>query len=514
MTIKRALISVSDKTGLADLIKGLHLQGVQLISTGGTAKYIREKGFAVQEVSSVTGFPEILNGRVKTLHPKIHGGILAQRNPEHLQQLEELDIQTIDLVVVNLYPFRETVAETGIKLEKAIEQIDIGGPAMLRAAAKNFQDVLVVVNPDRYKEVLQAVSVGKAAKQWRLELAQEAFAHTAFYDAVIAQYLAQRIPESRNSFPATMALPYERQQQLRYGENPHQQAAFYRKPLLSGFSLVAAEQLHGKALSYNNILDLDAAVGAVREFQGPAAVIIKHNNPCGVACAPVLAEAYKRAYHSDELSAFGGIVALNHPVDKQTAHEMSQIFLEAVIAPDYSPEALLILQQKASIRLLKANNILEEEQNTMEVRSVVGGLLSQEEDRLSVSSKQLKVVTKRQPSPEEQAELLFAFKVAKHVKSNAIVLSKNFATVGIGAGQMNRVGAARIALQQAADKSSGAVLASDAFFPFSDTVEIAAQQRVQAIIQPGGSVRDKDSIAAADQHGIAMVFTGHRHFRH
>ena len=510
--VKRALISVSDKTGIVEFAGGLCDLGVQIISTGGTAKVLREAGLPVTYISEVTGFPEVLDGRVKTLHPAVHGGILARRTGEHLSQLAELGIGTIDLVAVNLYPFRETVARPGVTLDEAVENIDIGGPAMVRSAAKNFESVVVVVNPARYGEVLNALRGGGLSFDMRLMLAKEAFAHTASYDAAISAYLEGL--EGEAVFPPVLNLCFERALVLRYGENPHQRAAFYVQPGVVGACAGRAEQLSGKELSYNNILDINAAFELVREFSEPAAAIVKHNNPCGCAVAPTLAQAYKKAYEGDPVSAFGGIVALNRPVDAETAREMQKIFLEAVIAPDYDGEALAVLSAKTSLRLLKTGEIAGQTNDRLDMRKVNGGLLVQEADREVLRREDLKVVTRRRPTPQEMEELIFAMTVVKHVKSNAIVVSKNCQLLGVGAGQMNRVGAARIALKQAGEKARGAVMGSDAFFPFGDTVEEAARAGISAIIQPGGSVRDEESIKVADEYGIAMVFTGVRHFKH
>ncbi len=513
MRIKRALLSVSEKFGLESFARGLHEAGVELVSTGGTAKVMEMAGIPVTKVSDVTGFPEILDGRVKTLHPMIHGGILAMRTEDHLRQLDEHGIVPIDLVVVNLYPFKQTICKEGVCLEDAIENIDIGGPALIRAAAKNFKYVLVVTNPARYNEVLEAVRSGEISEELRASLAREAFAHTAHYDAVIAGYLGHSDPKGK-LFPVEISLPFEQVQTLRYGENPHQRAAFYRDPRRFGASLASARQLHGKELSYNNILDLNAALGLVREFEEPTVAIIKHNNPCGLASRGELAEAYRKAYEADTVSAFGGIVAVNREVDAATAEEMSKIFLEAVIAPGFSEEALAILTRKAGIRLLETGPLELIEDDWYDIRKVNGGLLMQEADRKVFDRENLKVVTKRQPTEAELAELEFAFKIVKHVKSNAIVVTADRALLGVGAGQMNRVGSARIAYEQAGERVKGAVMASDAFFPFKDTVLQAAEAGIKAIIQPGGSIRDQESIDAADEHGIAMVFTGMRHFRH
>lgn len=511
--MRRALISVSDKTGVVEFARGLAALGWEIVSTGGTARFLSEAGVPVIYVTEVTGFPEILGGRVKTLHPHIHAGILALRTPEHLNQLRELAITPIDLVAVNLYPFKQTVAREGVTPEEAIENIDIGGPAMIRAAAKNHRHVVVVVNPARYGEVLDGLRrTGDVPQELRLALAREAFAHTAHYDAVIAGYLNGLLP-APELFPEEAAFAYELAGVLRYGENPHQRAAFYRDVRVRGACVGNAVQLHGKELSYNNILDLNAALELVREFAEPAAVLIKHTNPCGAATATTLADAYRRAFEGDPVSAFGGIVALNREVDEATAAAMADVFLEAVIAPGFSPEALEVLKQKKNLRLL-ATGPLDAAPAGLQMRAVGGGLLVQEADRTVLGAEGLRVVTKREPTPEELEELLFAFKVVKHVKSNAIVVSKGRQVLGVGAGQMNRVGAASIALAHAGERARGAVLASDAFFPFADTVEEAARAGIAAIIQPGGSVRDEESIRAADAHNMAMVFTGIRHFRH
>ncbi|MGO0123324.1 bifunctional phosphoribosylaminoimidazolecarboxamide formyltransferase/IMP cyclohydrolase [Desulfothermobacter acidiphilus] len=509
---KRAIISVSDKTGVVEFARGLVELGWEIVSTGGTYKTLREAGVPSLYVEEVTGFPQILEGRVKTLHPKIHGGILARRTPEHLGELEAHGIVPIDLVAVNLYPFRATIKRPGVTLEEAVEQIDIGGPTMIRAAAKNHASVLVVVNPSRYDEVLQRLRAGQVTEAFRLQLAREAFAHTAFYDATIATYMETLAPGEK--FPPELVLAFERIQLLRYGENPHQQAAFYRDLLEGGVAVANAEQLQGKELSYNNILDLNSALELVREFAEPTVVIVKHNNPCGVAQDRTVAGAYRRAYEADPVSAFGGIVAVNRVVDEEAARAMLEIFLEAIIAPDFTQGALELLRGKTNLRLLRTGGLEQASGDWRDLRKVSGGLLFQEADRTVFDPANLKVVTRRKPTPEEMEELLFAFKVVKHVKSNAIVVSKNRQVLGVGAGQMNRVGSARISLEQAGEKARGAVLASDAFFPFADTVELAARAGITAIIQPGGSIRDQDSINLADEHNLAMVFTGMRHFRH
>jgi len=513
MTVKRALISVSDKSGLEEFARGLVQAGVEIVSTGGTAQALRGAGIPVTYISDVTGFPEILDGRVKTLHPYVHGGILAMRTPEHLKQLQEHKITPIDLVVVNLYPFRETVAKPGVTLEEAIENIDIGGPTMVRSAAKNYRYVLVVVSPQRYADVLEAVQKGKIDKQFRLDLAREAFAHTASYDKAITAYLSG-LNRPSSEFPTVWDKKYELVQTLRYGENPHQQAAFYRDPSVAGACIANAVQLHGKELSYNNILDINAAFELVKEFNDIAVVVVKHNNPCGVASAAKLVDAYTKAYEGDPVSAYGGIVAFNAAVDADTAREMKPIFYEAVIAPDYTDEALAILQQKANLRILKTGSLTGPTGDRFDVRKVNGGLLVQDFDRGVLVPEEIKVVTRRAPSQAEMDDLIFAMTVVKYVKSNAIAVVKDKKLLGAGAGQMNRVTSTRLALEQAGNAARGAVLASDAFFPFSDSLEESAKAGISAVIQPGGSIRDEESITVADEHDVAMIFTGMRHFRH
>ena len=513
MRVKRALISVSDKTGLIDFARQLHSMGVEIVSTGGTMKTLRESGIPVIYVSDVTGFPEIMDGRVKTLNPHVHGGILAIRdNPEHVHAMQQHGIIGIDLVVVNLYPFRQTIAKVDVTLEEAVENIDIGGPAMIRAAAKNFRYVTVVVNPSRYGQILsELVENGGTSEVTRMSLAKEAYDHTSSYDAAITNYLSRQLGEEQ--FPSTLHLIYEKNQNLRYGENPHQQAAFYRECSEEAVGIANARQLHGKELSFNNIVDLEAAYALAAEFEDPAAFIIKHTNPCGSAQGASLYEAFDKAYQADPISAFGGIVGVNRPLDQATAEKISTIFIEAVIAPAYSEEALTILTQKKNIRLIEAE-LPQASRKAYDLKRISGGLLVQDADVFDTERQEMKVVTKRQPDDSEWREMLFAWKVVKHVKSNAIVISRNGQSLGVGAGQMNRVGSAAIALEQAGPKAIGAVMASDAFFPFGDTVEAAAKAGIRAIIQPGGSVRDGESIQMADQYGIAMVFTGTRHFKH
>ncbi|GCD84310.1 bifunctional purine biosynthesis protein PurH [Parageobacillus thermoglucosidasius] len=512
MTVKRALLSVSNKEGIVSLAKQLVELGVEIISTGGTKRTLEEAGVPVIGISDVTGFPEILDGRVKTLHPIIHGGLLAIRdNERHQNELREHHITPIDLVVVNLYPFQQTIAKSDVTFAEAIENIDIGGPTMLRAAAKNHQYVTVVVDPADYDAVVQELKEhGDVSAEMKLKLAAKVFRHTAAYDAMIAEYLTNKTGEE---YPESFTITFEKKQSLRYGENPHQTAAFYQKPLGSSFSIAKAAQLHGKELSYNNINDTNAALQLVKEFAEPAAVAVKHMNPCGVGIGATIYEAFTKAYEADPTSIFGGIIALNREVDKDTAEKMHEIFLEIVIAPSFSSEALDILTQKKNIRLLTVDFTAPATNEKLLV-SVQGGLLVQEADIRTLSDGEIKVVTKREPTEQEWESLQFAWKVVKHVKSNAIVLAKDGMTIGVGAGQMNRVGAAKIAIEQAGEKAKGAVLASDAFFPMDDTVEAAAKAGITAIIQPGGSIRDADSIKKADEYGIAMVFTGIRHFKH
>lgn len=512
MAVKRALISVSNKEGIIPFAKQLAELGVDIISTGGTKRALEEAGVPVISISDVTGFPEILDGRVKTLHPAIHGGILAVRSDErHQAALKEHGIRPIDLVVVNLYPFQQTIAKPDVTLAEAIENIDIGGPTMVRAAAKNYADVAIVVDPADYPMVIEELkTTGSIQAKTRQQLAAKAFRHTAAYDAMIAEYLTGLAGEE---YPETLTVTYTKKQSLRYGENPHQSAAFYAKPLGAAFSIAKAAQLHGKELSYNNINDANAAINLIREFQEPAAAAIKHMNPCGVGVGATLLEAFTKAYEADPVSIFGGIVAVNREVDKETAERMHDIFLEIVIAPSFSDEALAILTKKKNIRLLTLDFAAPDVKEKTLV-SVNGGLLVQEADKYTLEDAEWNVVTKREPTEAEREQLRFAWKVVKHVKSNAIVLAKNGMTVGVGAGQMNRVGAANIAIEQAGEQAVGAVLASDAFFPMDDTVEAAAKAGITAIIQPGGSIRDADSIRKADEYGVAMVFTGVRHFKH
>jgi phosphoribosylaminoimidazolecarboxamide formyltransferase / IMP cyclohydrolase len=515
VSVKKALISVSDKTGLIPFARRLADAGVEIISTGGTATMLKEAGIPVIGISEVTGFPEILDGRVKTLHPNIHSGLLAVRDNEaHRKQLNDLQIETIDLVVVNLYPFKQTIAKPDVTFAEAIENIDIGGPTMLRAAAKNHQYVTVVVDAADYEQVATEIEQnGDTSLDTRRRLAAKVFRHTAAYDALISRYLSEQVGDF---LPESYTVTYEKAQDLRYGENPHQRAAFYREPLAGGASIARAQQLHGKELSYNNINDADAALAIVREFAEPAVVAVKHSNPCGVGIGADIREAYQKAYEADPVSIFGGIVAANRPVDRDTALLMKETFLEIILAPDFTEEAQAVLTEKKNLRLLRIPSLNEsrEAAQGFRIAPVAGGALVQDYDVKQLDDADIRVVTDKQPTAEELAQLKFAWKVVKHVKSNAIVLAKDNMTIGVGAGQMNRVGAAGIAIAQAGEKAKGAVLASDAFFPMPDTVEAAAKAGITAIIQPGGSVRDQDSIDACNRHGIAMVFTGVRHFKH
>jgi phosphoribosylaminoimidazolecarboxamide formyltransferase/IMP cyclohydrolase len=514
----RALISVSDKTGIVTFAKELEALGYEIVSTGGTYKVLKENRVKVISIDDVTGFPEMLDGRVKTLHPKIHGGLLSVRaNKEHMSTCKEHDIELIDIVVVNLYPFEKTISDPNVKVEDAIENIDIGGPSMLRSAAKNYQSVGVIVDPSRYDGIIEELKANKGQLSLKTKetLAYEVFAHTSRYDTIIASYLKTNVVKNEESdtLPDVLVPQLVKQSDLRYGENPHQKAAFYRLANRLQPGLIGLKQLHGKELSYNNIVDLEAAALIVKEFDLPGASIIKHTNPCGAAVAETIADAYKNAYECDPVSAFGSIVGLNRPVDEATANEISKTFVEAVIAPKFDKEAVDILSKKPSIRLIELEN-MEELEKGYYYKYVDGGFLVQEPDAKKTTQKDLNVVTKAKPSNKELHELVFAFQLVKYVKSNAILVVKDGKAVGVGAGQMSRVEAVEIALKKAAELGEGAVLASDAFFPFKDSVELAQKAGVKAIIQPGGSKRDQESIDACDEHGISMVFTGVRHFRH
>ena len=511
LRIRRAVISVSDKRGILDLAKALKEFGVEIISTGGTYKSLKTEGLQVISVSEVTGFPEILDGRVKTLHPNIHAGILAVLdNPAHQNQLQEQKIQPIDLVVVNLYPFEETVAQEDVRLEQAIEQIDIGGPAMVRAAAKNFRHTAVVVNPDLYGLIIEEMREhnGAITAQTRFQLARAAFEHTAHYDSAVSLYLNGLT--SRSQLPESLTVSMKKAQNLRYGENPHQNAALYGK-FTEYF-----KKLHGKELSYNNILDMNAAALLCAEFEEPAVVIVKHNNPCGVASGSSLVEAYQKALATDSKSAFGGIVCVNKPLDTATAESINEIFTEVVIAPEFEKRVLEFLTRKKDRRIIQ-QTVNVRKLRDLEIRTVMGGLLAQDPDQHRLYADQLKFVTKRKPTDDELASMMFAWKVAKHVKSNTIVYARTDRTLGIGAGQMSRVDSSKIAALKAAEAGmdlKGCAVASDAFFPFADGLLEAVKVGATAVIQPGGSVRDEEVIKAADEHNVAMAFTGIRHFRH
>lgn len=515
----KALISVSDKTGVVEFAKGLVALGWEILSTSGTMKLLKESGVPVTSVSDVTGFPEICDGRVKTLHPKIHGALLARRDiPEHMKELKDNDIDTIDLVCVNLYPFRETIAKPDVTMEDAVEHIDIGGPSMLRSAAKNWESVTVVCNPADYETILSEIKAdGNTTRETRLKLSAKAYTHTAEYDMAISTYM-----RAQAGLPEKLFLEYDLKQELRYGENPHQEAKFFASTVKEPFSLATAEQLNGKELSYNNIQDANATLNIAREFDEPFCVGVKHMNPCGSATGKTIAEAWKKAYEADKTSIFGGIVAANREIDLETAQMLKPIFLEIVMAPSFSPDALELLCTKKNLRVLKVDMSKD---NTVRKQyvSMNGGMLVQDRDINTKPVSAEQCVTEAKPTAEQLADLEFAWKIVKHVKSNAIVVAKNSMTYGVGAGQMNRIGSAEIALKQAQATlkeegkdimTEGLVLASDGFFPFNDCVALAAEYGIKAIVQPGGSIRDEDSVKLADEKGITMLFTGERHFKH
>jgi phosphoribosylaminoimidazolecarboxamide formyltransferase/IMP cyclohydrolase len=517
LPVRRALISVSDKAGAVELATVLAARGVELLSTGGTAKLLAAAGLAVREVSSYTGFPEIMDGRVKTLHPRVHGGLLGRRGTDEAV-MHEHGIEPIDLLVVNLYPFAATVARRDASYADGVENIDIGGPAMLRAAAKNHASVAVLVDPADYPRLVAALDAGGTDFALRRELAATAYAHTARYDTMVAEWMTRAAHPGVNAFPAALELRYLKRLDLRYGENPHQRGAFYAAAAAAPGSIAAARQVQGKELSYNNIADADTALECVRQFQEPACVIVKHANPCGVALAASAALAYEEAYRTDPTSAFGGIIAFNRPLDAATARLIvERQFVEVIVAPDAAPEALAATAARANVRVLLTGPLSREPIAAVEYRSVGGGLLAQDGDAGQVDITALKVVTRRAPTAMELADLEFAWRVCKYVKSNAIVYARGRLTLGIGAGQMSRVVSTRIAAMKAADAGlpvAGAAMASDAFFPFRDGIDVAAEYGIGAIIQPGGSLRDQEVIAAADEHGMTMLFTGMRHFRH
>jgi phosphoribosylaminoimidazolecarboxamide formyltransferase/IMP cyclohydrolase len=519
--VKRALLSVSDKTGLADFAKALHHEfGIELISTGGTAKFLRDLRLPVTDVSQVTGFPEMLDGRVKTLHPKIHGGLLGVRdNPEHLAAMTEHGIEPIDLVCINLYPFEETISMPGVSYAEAIENIDIGGPSMIRSAAKNHRFVLVVTSIDRYEKVLGDLREhkGSSCGKHRQKQALRAFAHTAAYDARIAEYLAKQLEPAKDGLPDQIELKLKKIQDLRYGENPHQKAALYSDAKPAEATVAYAKQLHGKELSYINLLDADAALAAVKELTTTAACVVKHATPCGYATALTLPEAFRKAYEGDPLAAFGGIVALNKPVDLATAQAITGIdrLLEVIVAPSFAPDALELVKTRwKNVRLLEVGPVASYDKSEFHLHKIVGGFLVQDRDLLGVDEAAWKVVSKRPPSDLERADLRLAWLACKHLKSNAIALAKDEMMVGSGAGQQDRVNAARIAIVKAGHRSQGAVAASDAFFPFPDGPRLLLDAGITAIIHPGGSVRDQETLEAVDQAGAAMVLTGQRHFKH
>ena len=511
--VQRALISVSDKNGIVEFAKELSAMGVEILSTGGTAKALREAGVQVTEVSDYTGFPEMLDGRLKTLHPKIHGGLLSRR--DHTTDMEDINkhgIKPIDMVVVNLYPFEATVSKPNVTFDEAIENIDIGGPTMLRAASKNFKDVAVAVDPADYKKIIEELKAGGISYDTKFYLAQKVFSHTARYDTIISNHLAIYL-KSAETFPHHLNQTFSKVADLRYGENPHQKAAIYREPLYKGLSLVDAKILQGKEMSYNNYLDSASAIDLVREFREPAAVIIKHNNPCGVATADKIETAYVKAYGIDPLSAFGGVIALNKNVNPATAREILKLFVEIIIAPGFHSDALMMLNEKPNIRLL----VLDTSQSPtgIDMRKIQGGLLVQEKDTGMVNDiRDLKAVTKRKPTDDEYAALSFAWKVCKHMKSNAIIYATKNSAVGIGVGQTSRIDSAKLGAMKALGSLKGTVVGSDAFFPNRDGIDYIASVGVTAVIQPGGSIKDNDAIAAADEHNMAMVLTGMRHFKH
>ncbi|ASZ07827.1 bifunctional phosphoribosylaminoimidazolecarboxamide formyltransferase/IMP cyclohydrolase [Enterococcus thailandicus] len=509
----RALISVSDKTGIVDFAKGLIANNIEIISTGGTKKALDQAGVKTISIDEVTGFPEMMDGRVKTLHPKIHGGLLGRRDVvEHMEDMARGEILPIDFVCVNLYPFKETILKPEVTEQEAIENIDIGGPSMLRSGAKNHEFVTVIVDPADYSLVLQELEAhGETQLATRKRLAAKVFRHTAAYDALIAQYLTEMVDEKE---PEKLTLTYERKQDLRYGENSHQEAAFYQSALPEEYSIAAAKQVHGKELSFNNIRDADAALRIAREYDEPTVVALKHMNPCGIGTAPTIFEAWNYAFEADPVSIFGGIIVLNREVDVATAEKMHELFLEIIIAPGFTDAALEVLKKKKNLRILTISFEQRTASIVDETVSVLGGLLVQNQDLAMEHEEDWTVVTEKKPTVEQMEALAFAWKAVKHVKSNAIVVANEHQTVGIGAGQMNRVGSVKIAIEQAGEKLEGAVLASDAFFPMDDSVEYAATHGIKAIIQPGGSIKDQASIDMANHYDIAMVFTNVRHFRH
>ncbi len=516
-SVKRALISVSDKTGVLEFAQKLHGLGLEILSTGGTFALLTKHGIPVKQVSDYTGFPEMMDGRIKTLHPKVHGGILGRRDVEgHRQSMKEHNIDPIDLVVINLYPFENTIAKEDCLLADAIENIDIGGPAMIRSAAKNFDDVAVVVSSKDYSIILEEIGGhgGIVSRKTRMRLSRDAYAHTARYDSLISRYLSGKL-EDKEDFAPIFLLPFEKIQGLRYGENPHQLAAFYRDPDANSQDIVSAQKIQGKDLSFNNIVDLEAAWQLAKDFEAGSAVVIKHTNPSGVAVGDKQLEIFIKARETDPVSAFGGIIGFNRKVGADTAEEILKNFVEAVIAPDYDKEALKLFSGKKNIRIMKIpGKTPVVEHRIFDLKRVGGGLLVQDKDIISYNPATLKVVSKKQPDSKEMDDLLFAWIVAKHVKSNAIVYARDGEALGIGAGQMSRVDSSRLAIEKARQNLKDCVMASDAFFPFRDSIDTAAKSGVSAIIQPGGSIRDEEVIMAADEHGMSMVFTSIRHFKH
>jgi len=518
--MKRALISVSDKAGIIDFSKALVSLGWEIISTGGTYNALEKAGIQVTGISEVTGFPECLDGRVKTLHPSIHAGVLAIRdNKEHMQQLKDLNIDTIDMVVVNLYPFKQTILKDGVEREEAIENIDIGGPTMIRAAAKNYQDVAVVVDPKDYSGIISELNgFGNITAETKFYLSAKVFMHTAHYDSLIASYMMKEA--GIDGFPETLSLTYEKVQEMRYGENPHQKAAFYREVGNFKGLLTNAKQLHGKELSFNNINDMNGALELLKEYSEPTVVACKHANPCGVASAKTIHEAYVKAYESDPVSVFGGIITANREIDEDTAVEISKIFVEIVVAPSFTKEAFDIISRKKNIRIMELKDIEKKQpKGAIDIKKVSGGILVQDIDTPIYNQEDLKVVTKKVPTEKEMEDLIFAYKMVKHVKSNGIAVAKDSRSIGIGPGQVNRIWACQQAIDHGtntlgADAIKGAVLASDAFFPFPDCVEECAKAGISAIVTPGGSLNDQLSIEACDRHEIAMIFVGMRHFKH
>ena len=510
---KRALISVSDKTGIVDLAAKLEGFGYEIISTGGTLKTLKGAGLHPIDISDITGFPECLDGRVKTLHPNVHAGLLAMRsNPEHMAFLEKMNINTIDIVVVNLYPFKQTISKPGIELQEAIENIDIGGPTMLRSAAKNYQDVAVLVDPADYAKVLEELANGGITKETKFYLMYKVYQHTAYYDTLIANYLREK---QGIKVPEKLTMAFDMAQSMRYGENPRQQAVFYAEPFPVAGSLAKAKQLHGKELSYNNINDTNGAINLLKEFSEPTIVACKHSNPCGVASDATISGAFAKANASDPTSIFGGIIAANREIDKDTAEQIHKIFIEIVVAPSFSKEALDILCTKKNIRLLELPDIAQSiPAGNYDMKKVLGGLLVQDFDDNVIDADKINVVTKKAPTKAELEDMEFAMKVVKHTKSNAIVIAKDKVTLGIGCGQVNRIWATKQAIEHSLTSTKGAALASDAFFPFDDCVRAAGEAGITAIAQPGGSVKDDLSIQACDELGIAMIFTGDRHFKH